>query len=85
MNLSGKKTRAGRISGECCTSIDSHQRGKPIHVTCVNDRCNFQVQGQGIPIKGIRLSFFMLLWKFVTIKLMKEDDYEQFKTYTIVR
>ena len=57
MNLSGKKTRTGRISGERRTA--GHQRGKPIYVAWANSRCNFQVQGQRIPVKGIRLSFFM--------------------------
>ena len=58
MNLSGKKTRIGRYSGERC--ILRLPKGKALDVTNVNLRCNFQVQGQRISGRGIRLSFFML-------------------------
>ena len=52
MNLSGKKTRTGRISGECCfVIIDSATKGESqLSIQkCISIWCNFQVQGQGIP------------------------------------
>ena len=52
MNLSGKKTRIGRNSGERYSIKCSHQRGKLMNVANAKHRCNFQVQGQRISLKG---------------------------------
>jgi hypothetical protein len=52
MNLSGKKTRIGRISGES-RLVAGHQRGKPENVPV-----NFQVPGQRTHLPRGSLSFF---------------------------
>lgn len=65
MNLSGKKTRIGRNSGErYIITVCSHQRGKLMNVANAKHRCNFQVQGQRISLKGFVCLF---LCNFVKI------------------
>jgi aminomethyltransferase len=70
MNLSGKKTRTGRISGECRISAT---KGESLYMWLeANSRCNFQVQGQGIPLKGFVCLF---LWEkpYILLLLQKKQ------------
>ena len=79
MNLSGKKTRIGRYSGERC--ILRLPKGKALDVTNVNLSCNFQVQGQRISFLGFVCLFLCLLeerlslhtFKVVKIKEVKHE------------
>ena len=70
MNLSGKKTRIGRNSGERYSIKCSHQRGKLMNVANAKHRCNFQVQGQRISLKGFICLFFALIYHLIELLLI---------------
>lgn len=64
MNLSGKRTRTRRNSGESCSITITATKGESRLIgngkACELVWCNFQVQGQRIPKRGSSVFFLCL-------------------------
>ncbi|KGR87819.1 hypothetical protein CD31_05235 [Lysinibacillus boronitolerans JCM 21713 = 10a = NBRC 103108] len=63
MNLSGKRTRTRRNSGESCSITITATKGESRLIgnseACEPVWCNFQVQGQRIPKRGSSVFFYV--------------------------
>jgi len=66
MNLSGKRTRTRRNSGESCSITITATKGESRLIgngkACEPVWCNFQVQGQRIPKRGSSVFFYVKMF-----------------------
>ncbi|KUF34068.1 hypothetical protein AK833_10355 [Lysinibacillus sp. F5] len=87
MNLSGKRTRTRRNSGESCSITITATKGESRLIgsvkACEPVWCNFQVQGQRIPKRGSSVFFYVHRcfkdWKryALTVLIQKQTNYYQ--------